>query len=39
VFWTEDRRERDHIEYVVVDGRIIINWILKKWDGAGTGWV
>jgi len=26
-------RETDHLEDLCVDGRIILNCILKKWDG------
>ena len=27
------RRERDHLENLVVDGIIILKWIFRKWDG------
>ena len=26
-------KERDHLEDLDVDGRIILNWILKMWNG------
>jgi hypothetical protein len=32
-FWCGDQMERDRFEYLSVDGRIILNWILKKWVG------
>jgi hypothetical protein len=25
-------RQRDHLEYPAVDGRIILRWIFRKWD-------
>ena len=29
-FWWGNQRERDHLEYVDVDRRIILKWIFKK---------
>jgi len=37
-FWLENLKERDHLEDPVVDGRIILRWIFRKWDvGTCTG--
>ena len=38
-FWLGNLRERDHWEDPDVDGRIILRWIFRKWEGVvGTGW-
>jgi hypothetical protein len=30
-----ETRERNHLEHVGIDGRIILKWVLRKWDGEG----
>jgi hypothetical protein len=38
-FWWGSLRERDHWRDPDVDGRIILRWIFRKWEGiVGTGW-
>jgi len=32
VFWWEKLKERKHLEYLGVYGRIILKWIINKWD-------
>jgi len=32
-FWWGYLRKRDHLEDPGVDGRIILRWIFRKWDG------
>jgi hypothetical protein len=36
--WWGNLREGDYLEDLDVDGRKIINWIFKKWDG-GVDWI
>jgi len=31
--WWGNPRERDHVEDPRIDGRIILNWIFRTWDG------
>ena len=37
-FWWGNLRERDPVEDPVMDGRIILRWVFKKWDG-GMDWI
>ena len=38
-FWLGNLKERDHWGDADVDGRIILRWIFRKWEGVvGTGW-
>jgi len=37
--WWGNLRERDHWGDPDVDGRLILTWIFRKWEGlVGTGW-
>jgi hypothetical protein len=37
-FWWGDLRERDQLENIGTNGRIILKWISNNWDGeAWTG--
>jgi hypothetical protein len=38
-FWWASLREQDHWGDPDVDGRIILRWIVRKWEGVvRTGW-
>ena len=32
-FWWGYLRERDYLENLDMGGRIVLEWIFKKWDG------
>jgi hypothetical protein len=41
-FWWRDLRERDHLEDLGADERIILKWIFMKWIGetwTGLIWI
>jgi len=38
-FWLENLKRRDHLEELGVDGRIILEWILKKQGIKMLGWI
>jgi hypothetical protein len=38
LFWWGNLKERDRLENLGVDGRIILRWIFRKWEW-GLGWI
>jgi hypothetical protein len=41
-FWWGNLKDRDHLEYPSIDGRIKVKWIFRKWDvgaWAGLSWL
>jgi hypothetical protein len=39
LFYLGNLRERDHLEDPVVDGRIILRWIFRKWNVRVMDWI
>jgi len=37
-FWWGNLREGDHLEDLVIGGRIILKWIFRKWE-EGMDWI
>jgi len=37
-FWWENLRESGHLKHPGVDGRIILRWIFRRWNG-GIDWI
>jgi len=35
IFWLENLKGKDHSKEASLDGRIILKWILRKYDGKG----
>ena len=31
--------ERDHVEGLSVEGKVILKWVFKEWGGAWTGFI
>jgi hypothetical protein len=38
-FWWGSLRERDHWGDPDINGRIILRWILRKWEGVVGDWM
>jgi hypothetical protein len=38
IFWWGHLRARAHLEYLDVEGRVILKWVFEKWDRE-TDWI
>jgi len=37
--WWGNLIERDYLEDTGIDGRIILSWIFREWDGGDRDWI
>jgi len=37
--WWGNLKEKDHLEEPGMDGRIILRWIFREWNGGGIDWI
>ena len=38
-FYWGNLKEGDHLDELGIDGKIILKWILERWDGGVMDWI